>query len=225
MARWFTINQSCGGAAPGSRVRESDLAEWNKLAWPTAGWWMMGDVHQSGENVITDRVTSLVVSQLFTAIIQGNAHLEHLWLKLNFFADKMQETNHLPSGGRGLCVLRTFLWPQINVVKVKHTREVFFSFQDWELSGEIGRIFSSFWVMLHLIRKRADLFWFGQAKLALKVKTVAREPAYWPRPEQIHRLFFWLQIGSVVDSLVVSTNWKHLSVKYLCGSLGCMLTL
>lgn len=59
---------------------------------------------------------------------------------------------------------------------------------------------SSFWVAPHLIRKRPDLFWFGQAKLALKVKTVAGESAYWPGAEHIHRC---LSFGSVVSSLVV----------------------
>lgn len=53
MARWFTINQTSSGLAPGPLVRESDLAEWNKLTRPTAEWWMKR-VHQSGENLITD---------------------------------------------------------------------------------------------------------------------------------------------------------------------------
>lgn len=54
--------------------------------------------------------------------------------------------------------------------------KVFFSLG---LRTEEERLAGSFFrVMLRLIRRRADLFWFGQAKLALKVKTVAGESAY-----------------------------------------------
>lgn len=39
-------------------VSKSDLAEWNKLTWPTAAWWMKW-VHQWGENPITDWAVGL----------------------------------------------------------------------------------------------------------------------------------------------------------------------
>lgn len=45
MARWFTINQASSGLAPSPLIGEGDLAEWNKLTWPTAGWWMKWPVN------------------------------------------------------------------------------------------------------------------------------------------------------------------------------------
>lgn len=149
----------------------------------------------------------------------------YLWIYFHFSSVKFQAAINIWGKGQRCSVLRAFPVTTDESCSSEAHKGTSFSPEDWALR-EIGRIFfSSFWVMLRLIRKRADLFWCGQATLVLKVKTVAGELAYWPWAEQIHQGFFFFFItnwftGEVARGCQQTGNISMLSI-YVAQSVAC----